>query len=295
MKKTMSEYQKCILSGGAEHDMAQIYQHLREKSVLELTDELAVLTEQATEDNCDMDLLHAYLQVLDEKDPVPFEIQPDEALQTFYEKHQLLVENSTPIHRKRMKSNRFFRRIVAGFAVAVLCSSVVAQACGIDIWGMIARFTSETFHMGAVETPYAEVKAYPIEEGESATFASLQEAVDAFKINAPLAPKWIPERFDIEEVYAQRNASGISIYADYAASSGELSIRFNQSARADQRTVEKDSEICKTHNCGGILHYIIGDQSAVKIIWNNGEFECCISGAITEEEAIESIDSIYKE
>ena len=160
---------------------------------------------------------------------------------------------------------------------------------------MIARFTSETFHIGTVETPYAEVKAYPIAKGESATYMSLQEAVDAFEISAPLSPKWIPERFDAEEVYAQRNASGICIYADYAAASGELSIRFNQSTRADQRTVEKDSENGMTYNRGGILHYIIGDQSTVKIIWNNGVFECRISGAITEEEAIEIIDSIYKE
>ena len=103
----MSEHQKCNLSGGVEHDMTQIYQHLREKSVLELNDELAVLTEQAAEGNCDLELLHAYLQVLDEKEPIPFEIKADEALETFYEKHQLLAEDMMPIHRKTMKHNRF--------------------------------------------------------------------------------------------------------------------------------------------------------------------------------------------
>lgn len=77
--------------------MAQIYQHLRSKDPTELADELAALTEDAANGNPDLALIDAYLEILDEKAPLPFAADPQEALSAFHEKHGLLEkETSTP-------------------------------------------------------------------------------------------------------------------------------------------------------------------------------------------------------
>lgn len=288
------EFTQGGLRGGKGRDMAQIYQHLRSKDSTELTDELAELTEEITSGSCDLELLNAYLEVLDEKDPLPFEIDPEESLAAFHEKHGLLEEELSSPRRKRPKSPRFPTKAAASIAAVLICGSVLAQACGVNIWGTIARFTSETFHMEKAEVPYAEITIHPIAEGDSAEYDSLQDAVSAFGITDPLAPTWVPERFGSPDVHVEYKSSGICIFADYETEKDSLSIRFNESSRSTQRMVEKDSSPDISHICRGIDHHIVVDQSLVKVSWSNGVFECHMSGTMTEKEAREIIDSIYK-
>lgn len=204
------------------------------------------------------------------------------------------AEDSARDHR-HPRLLRFPAKTAGIIAAVLICGSVFAQACGVDIWGTIARLTSETFRFEKIETPYAEVTVYPIAEGETAYYDSLQAAEEAFGITDPLAPAWVPERFGEPEVYAEYKASGVYIYADYAEGEDFLTIRFNESARAAQRTVEKDSTPDSSYIRGGVTHHIVADGDFVKITWSNGTFECRITGSIIEEEAREIVDSIYKE
>lgn len=290
----MSESRQSGPCGGKDRDMTQIYQHLRSKDPSELTDELAALTEDAANGKCDLELIDAYLEILDEKAPLPFEADPQEALSAFHEKHGLLETETSAPRRRRPRSPRFPIKAAALFAAVLVCGSMIAQAYGINIWGTIARVTSETFRMEKAEVPYAEVTTHPIAQGESAEYGSLLEAVEAFGITAPIAPTWIPERFGTPKVYAEYKASGVYIYADYETTTDILKIRFNESARATQRTVEKDSVADSSYFRNNTNHYIVVDQSLAKVTWNNGVFECRISGNITMEEARGIIDSIYE-
>ncbi|WP_295740731.1 hypothetical protein [uncultured Oscillibacter sp.] len=291
----MSEHQRSGPCGGKDCDMAQIYQHLRSKDPTELADELAALTEDAANGNPDLALIDAYLEILDEKAPLPFAADPQEALSAFHEKHGLLEKETSTPRRRRPRSPHFPIRAVASFAAVLFCSSILAQAYGINIWGTIARVTSETFRMEKAEVPYAEVSVYPIAQGESAEYGSLSEAVEAFGITAPLAPTWVPERFGTPEAYAIYETSGICIYMDCVTEEDFLTMRFIESSRATQQIVEKDSSPDSSYFCNEINHHIIIDQSLAKIIWCNGIFECRISGSITEEEVRKIIDSIYEE
>jgi hypothetical protein len=74
--------------------MTQIYQHLRSKDPSELTDELAALTEDAANGKCDLELIDAYLEILDEKAPLSFEADPQEALSAFLHRQCVLSGNS---------------------------------------------------------------------------------------------------------------------------------------------------------------------------------------------------------
>lgn len=75
--------------GGNGNCSAQKLEHLREKSEQELLDELTQ-TMKWSDQEVDLDAIDAYLKVLEEKDPMPEQKKPEEALATFKAKHALL-------------------------------------------------------------------------------------------------------------------------------------------------------------------------------------------------------------
>ena len=77
--------------GGNGNCSAQKLEHLREKSEQELLDELTQ-TMKWSDQEVDLDAIDAYLQVLEEKDPMPEQKKPEEALAAFKAKHALLLK-----------------------------------------------------------------------------------------------------------------------------------------------------------------------------------------------------------
>ena len=60
------------LCGGACRDSAQISRHLEKADTETLVDELMELTERAANGDVNLEQIDAYLDALDEKDPLPF-------------------------------------------------------------------------------------------------------------------------------------------------------------------------------------------------------------------------------
>ena len=60
------------LRGGACRDSAQISRHLEKADTETLVDELMELTERAANGDVNLEQIDAYLDALDEKDPLPF-------------------------------------------------------------------------------------------------------------------------------------------------------------------------------------------------------------------------------
>ena len=237
----------------------------------------------------------AHLLNLYEKDPIPFGVSAEDSLAKFHARHDLLTKELSKSHQKRSKSKRIATKIAASFAVLCIVGSLTAEACGIDLFSTIARWTSEIFQFDQSGTPYAEITKYPLEIGEVKTYASLQEAVDALGVTSPLVPKYLPERYSSDGITIERKTTGVCIYADYTSINGSVGVRLKESARAGQQTAEKDSNVQRVYVVRGIQHYIVDDGAQTKIVWANGNFECRICGDISEEEAIAIIDSIYKE
>lgn len=281
--------------GGVSHNDVQIFKHLEEADVDTLVDELAVLTDDAADGNVDLDKINAYLDALDEKDPIPFGVSAEDSLAKFHARHDLLTNELSKSHQKRSKSKRIATKIAASFAVLCIVGSLTAEACGIDLFSTIARWTSEIFQLDQSGTPYAEITKYPLEIGEVKSYASLQEAVDALGVTSPLVPKYLPERYSSDGITIERRTTGVCIYADYTSINGSVGVRLKESTRAGQQTAEKDSNSQRVYVVRGIQHYIVDDGAQTKIVWANGNFECRICGDISEEEAIAIIDSIYKD
>lgn len=88
------------LRGGACRDSAQISRHLEKADTETLVDELMELTERAANGDVNLEQIDAYLDALDEKDPLPFKADSKAALSDFHNRHGLLIKESRAAHQR---------------------------------------------------------------------------------------------------------------------------------------------------------------------------------------------------
>lgn len=295
----MSEARKEPAFGRAGDDSEQIRSHLDsgEDQKKRLRDELVELLSQEAE-TIDSDRLDALLSALEEIDPAPKAGAADteESLKRFHQRHASLfstVEEPSAEASPEKKPFRFavFKSAVVAAALVVVLGTV-AQAFGLNLLGAVARWNADVFRFRSKEVPYATVRFDPLEEGETACYDTLEEAVEAFGITAPVAPAWLPERFTLTGVTAENRAGGILIYADYECDDGYFQIRYTEKIELDLRGLEKEVNV-ELYSCSGIDHYLMLDMERWKAYWQNGELECRMSGSVSEQEIKDIIDSIY--
>lgn len=299
----MSNARKEPAFGRVGEDSTQIQSHLN-GSKERLQDELTDFFFQAdAEAFCD-EKLDELLNALDEVDPLP-EIEACDArksLEQFHKKYapvfssveakSAAVSVSSP--EKKHSNRALFKVLPIAAAIVLLFGTVTCQAFGLDVFGAIARWTSEIFQLHSNSTPYATITANPLAEGEEAYYDTLEEAVEAFGITAPIVPQWIPERFELERVSAFHKSSGMFICADYISDDGTLQIRYKEVKNIDFSSLEQEDSNVEAHFKGEIRHYLLSDMGRQKASWQNGELECQVFGNVTRQEIIEIVDSIYE-
>jgi hypothetical protein len=80
---------------------------------------------------------------------------------------------------------------------------------------------------------------------------------------------------------------------EYEQDSDYLRIRCYQITKENLRTVEKDEENVVLYTYKNITYFIAEDIETTKAIWQNGVFECQITGTVSQEEIEQMIRSIY--
>ncbi len=301
----MSEIRKDPAFSGAGEGSEQIQGHPGETQIEQLQDRLADLLNPSDGGEIDVEALDALLEQMEAVSPLPASLStdPEEGLERFRRRYASVIEAADAgaaaaapaVPKKRHPMKPFARMLPFVAALILLLGTVTAQAFGVDVFSAIARWTSELFRLDGGSTPYATVTLHPLEVGEEATYDSLEEAVAAFGIDAPIVPKEIPEGFDLVEVKAFCREAGAVIYANYTCEDGDLQIRYNEAVAQEFNTLEKENEIVAFYDIGKIRHALISDLGRQKAIWQNGDFECRIAGDISEQEIKNMIDSIYRE
>lgn len=166
------------------------------EEVRQLEDDFFDWLETADAEELESGTLDGFLEELERVDPLPGGFDPERSLAGFHEKYAAFLEPQSRGRRQNRMSRRAFWAVAA--VIAVLASMVTVQAFGMDIFGFFGRWTDErfTFTGSADKAGYQEKdRNYPFAEGETAEFSTLDEALEAFRINLPLVPHWFPERF----------------------------------------------------------------------------------------------------
>lgn len=193
---------------------------------------------------------------------------------------------------KRKKPINLFTRtasVAAIVAVVLLIGTVTAYAMGINLWSVIAQWTDETFNFSASE----QTKEPVITHKAQLEYNSLPDALIANDIKVPLVPKWIPEGFEQTELQVCSKPF-LVFCATYTCSKKVICINISEADPNGMNIYQKDKESVSEFVADGITHYIMSNLSLNKAIWQNGSFECSISGDVSKEELERMITSIYE-
>ena len=302
----MSEIRKDPAFSGAGARSEQIQGHPAESQIERLQDQLADLLYPSDNGEIDSEALDALLEQMEAVCPLPASLStdPEEGLERFHRRYASVIDETNAgdsveavpaVSSKRHSIRPFARALPFAAVLILLFSTMTAQAFGVDVFSAIARWTAEIFRLDGGSVPYASVTIRPLAEGEEATYESLEEAMEAFGIDAPIVPKEIPERFELVEVRAVQKKPGALIYADYKSDEEVLQLRYNEAVVQQFNTLEKENSDVNSHVIKGIKHRLTSDLGRQKAVWQNGDFECRITGNITEQEIKDMIDSIYRE
>lgn len=183
--------------------------------------------------------------------------------------------------------------IVAAVICAILGSALVVQASGVDIWGALARWTSEVFHFEQPDTGFQP----PVASGANVEYASLEEALDAYHSSLHVCPTWWPSGFELTALNAYKRTDIVFICAYYRRDEKSILIILRLYPEAQSVTTasfEKDRAKLNEYRKGGITHYVMQNLGNSRATWINKQIVCSLSGEITQAELEKMIDSIYK-
>ena len=289
-------------SGSGKGSVSQIQGHLCDKTADELLTELESKMDEMTDLTYDEDVVDSYLDALDEKAPLEEDFDVKQSWEKFRSQHAILFdEDALPnpeVPQRKSHGFRFrktFARVVVVAAIVGLFSMFCAQAAGIDVFGVIGRWTEETFRFSAPASSRSPAAQNDDLLSNPKEYTTLQDAFDDYSISEPLAPTWIPEGYVLDYVEVVPSSGQILFNASY--SNGQSTLTFSYSYRTDSvfqsSTFEKDDASVVEYTKNGIIHYIMSNVDVRVAAWVNGTCECSIFGPLSVEEMMVMIDSIY--
>ena len=188
------------------------------------------------------------------------------------------------LHADKQRRKRCSKRkaiLLAAVICVLLTSLMTVQAAGIDVFGAIARWTTELFSFGKTEERRGLVvdgKWPEIDEEQNLQFASLQDALDFYGVTEVIAPRWIPSEFTQEETAVEQNGVWLAFFAEYVDNgNGVFIISYNSYATVPPTYYEKADNLLETFNAGCNTYRILQNVDNYVVVWLTPHFECCIS------------------
>lgn len=266
-------------------------------------DRLADLIFSADERDFDPEELDALLGELDVSDPLPVGAIPDPrgSLADFRSRLDG-AQDTNPVgpelHSVPKKNScvKTFRKLLPIAAILILMISVMTPtASGNKLFEALGRWTAEVFQLEDNSDNYAMIRNRPLAEGERKDYDTPEAMLEDFGIDADLVPAWVPERLGTPEVWAKLSDHGVKLYVFFEREDEFLNITLAEQDSQALHSVEKDYQDAVRKELDGIRHHIIIDLDITKIIWENGELECRITGNLSQEEMDQVLFSIYED
>lgn len=211
---------------------------------------------------------------------------PEGEGQSLYDSTPQLEQPEETVPRKRRPLRRLPRRVavVAAAICALFATLLVAQAAGLDLWGVIVQWSEETFRF-----------TYQSDDTSSSWMEGSQELED-MELGEYL-PTWIPEGYAVEDVQAYEYhewSTAVITFSGENLPAFYLFVNVYEDLEQMQyMTYEKDDtpvQEQKLSNGGTVYFYTNGGYE--RSIYQNQNVICSISGDIPEESAIKIYESI---
>lgn len=206
----------------------------------------------------------------------------------------VLEKKAEPPLKKPHKRFSTLGRIVAAVAVVLFAGSITAHAFNTSLTRVVGQWFASCFNLVALGD--AEPSSTIVRPSSpAATYASLEDALEAYQITVPLAPTWIPDGYVSCGVTVDDDSVRVHFTTSYENQSHEkIVITVSEITDFNNlKTYEKDSKEVLVYESSGIKHYLMGNNNNLRATWINESFECKISGNISSVDLQRMIESIY--
>jgi len=254
-------------------------------------------------DGADVELIRNITTVLASKDETGLQdIDVDSAYKAFVADYsqteplfaEVIDEMDSAAQKAAEKSRKKTTFRIAICIAAVIAfligATLTASAFGFNLWGWFTRWTDNDFRFVPAETASTS-------EPVSEEYADIPSALAGMGITEPLYPTWIPEGFELHETMIN-TSSPITMVATYLRNSNSngIVIRITETkVKNFENIYEKDQSPLMQYEKDHNLHYVFENNEKYTAVWHTSGYEVTITGNISLDEMIKTIDSIYEE
>lgn len=254
----------------------------------------------------DMEHVERLLAELKRRETKSLAHSPEEALEIFkeeysekhssyldcaYQPHEQAYHSRQPeqAHRRRLLPRA---TLVAAIMVAIMLMSMIAvQAAGIDVFGAIARWTSEVFSFSAnnIETL---PNSNPDAQSANDDYETIEDVLKAYSIERRITPTWIPNGYEQMDFEVSELSTKVNVYATYRVEESFLMIKISLTDSPTSVFEKTDAEV-HILSIDGVDYYLMENTSTYQVIWYVEGCECLISGNVSTDVLVQMIESIY--
>ena len=233
---------------------------------------------------------------LPETDQVASEPEPAE--------HADTPQTNRHVPQQRVIRLRQAGRTILVAAAAIVCAlaiMVTAQAAGVDVFGVMARWTEDVFSFGPI-APDSQVFDDPVQETvrpevqiPDAGFASLQEAFDAYGMTEVHEPDWLPEGYALDgvDVLAVDDPFLRSFEAAYTDGEGIIGIGIVSYEGEPATQVQKIGGPVESAEKNGIVFYHVENSVGRTIAWYSDQYEYYLGGDVGDDILWKVVESMF--
>lgn len=196
-----------------------------------------------------------------------------------WEESEAVPPAEAPRRRPRLRVMR--RLVLVAAVISILFATLLAaQAAGLDLWGVIVRWSDETFHFSYQG------------EGPSSSWRDGQEELE---MNEYL-PRWIPEGYAVEEIQTHElsdRSTAIITFSGENLPTFYLSVDVYEGLEQMQYMIfeKDDTPVQERHLANGETVYFYENCGYKKSVYQHRNIICSISGDITQETAMKIYES----
>lgn len=197
----------------------------------------------------------------------------------------------TPVLRHH-RPHRFIKAaIVAAVIMALfLGTTIVANASGLDLWGIITQWTADVFGITEDGADYESVHHEHQDE-----YYHLRTALSEHGVSQSVVPSYLPEGYSFQDITMDSTFEGSFIRCIMSNGDNEIILRYIIS-NTEQPTMyyTKDDVAPEIYCINSIEHHIMTNEQEYIISWTNENIVCDISGVLNYDDVILMINSIYE-
>lgn len=194
-----------------------------------------------------------------------------------------------PPKRTRRFSRLWRTLLIAAAAVGcMLAAMVTAQAAGLDVFGAMAQWTQDMFSFRRVPSDN-EVKDSPNGGDhagrEAQSFASLQEALDAYGVTQVHEPIQMPAGFVINKCGVEHSnaLNRTAFYADYVNNRDRIAVNIMSYEGKPILLAQKTDEPPELKEWNGTTFYFVENAYSSIVAWYDDAYEYYVSGKLGRE------------